>query len=101
MRCEEELPLVQGIMDRFKEEKLAVIVLGFQDTRGNLKESAEAKSLDKIIFAYDTEEEVSKKYGIRLVAASVFIGRDGIVTKRFAGGFNKTELLKETYRILD
>ena len=101
MRCEEELPLVQGIMERFKEKGLAVIVLGFQDTRGNLKESAEAKNLDKIIFAYDIDEEVSGKYGISLVAASVFIDRDGVVTKRFAGGFNKTEMLKETYRILN
>ncbi len=85
----------------FEDDGLVVIGLGFLDTKGAIEQYVDGSGLDKVEFAFDTEKEAAKKYGITLVASSVFIDRDGTVSKRFPGGFNKNEMLKETYRILD
>lgn len=101
MRCAEEFPLVEKVMEKFKDEELTVIALGFQDTRENIKGAIEKKGIEDFIYVYDKDAKVAKQFGIALVAASVFIDRAGIVRKTFPGGFNKSELIKATYKIIN
>lgn len=88
------------MQQRYKEDGLVVIGLGFQDTKSNLINFAKEMKIDDIILAFDTESHAAKKYGISYGAGAVFIKRNGIVSKRFPAGFNEMELLRETYRII-
>ena len=100
MRCKEELPLVERVQKKFKEEGLVVIAIGFKDTRKNIEEEVKQLGLEQLTFGYD-EGEMAKRYGITYVAASVFIDRKGVVSKRLVAGFNEPQLLKEIYRIVN
>ncbi len=101
MRCKEELPLVERVQKKFEEEGLVVLAMGFQDTRANIEEDVENLKLKHITFGYDEGDKVAKKYGITYVAASVFINKKGVVSRRLTTGFNEPQLLKEIYRIVN
>ncbi len=88
------------MQERFKEEGLVAIVLGFQDTRENLINYAKELNVPKLTFVFDIDSDVGKIYDIKYTAAVVFIDKKGIVSKRLSGGFNEPQLLKETYRII-
>lgn len=88
------------MQERFKEEGLHVIVLGFQDTRENLVRYAKELNVPKLTFAFDIDSDAAKLYDIKYTAAVVFIDKKGIVSRRLSGGFNEPELLRNTYRII-
>ncbi|MBI5893462.1 MAG: hypothetical protein HZB79_07415 [Deltaproteobacteria bacterium] len=88
------------MQQRYKEDGLVVIGLGFQDTKNNLTNFTKEMNINDIIFVFDIDGSAAKKYGISYGAGAVFIKRNGIVSKRFPAGFNEMELLRETYRII-
>lgn len=88
------------MQQRYKEDGLVVIGLGFQDTKDNLVRFAKGMNINDVVLALDIDNSASKKYGISYGAGAVFIKKNGIVSKRFPAGFNEMELLRETHRIV-
>jgi len=91
---------VQRTYNRYKENGLMVIGLGFHDAKGALMKFAMDMKMDDTPLVFDTASHAAAKYGISYGAGAVFINRNGIVTKRFIAGFNEKEFLEEVDKIV-
>ena len=91
---------MQRTYNRYKENGLMVIGLGFQDAKNALMKFARDMKMGDMPLVFDTESNAAAKYGISYGAGAVFINRNGIVTKRFIAGFNDKEFLEEVSMII-
>ena len=91
---------MQRTYNRYKENGLMVIGLGFQDAKGALMKFANDMKIGDTPLVFDTASYAAAKYGISYGAGAVFINRKGIVTKRFIAGFNEKEFLEEVDKIV-
>lgn len=91
---------MQRTYTKYKGNGLAVIGLGFKDTKANLVSFAKNMKIDDMLLVFDTESHAAAKYGIVYGAGAVFINRNGIVTKRFIAGFGEKEFLEEVDKIV-
>lgn len=90
---------MKGAYDRHKEAGLTVIGIGIRDTEVNIRKFTEDNGVQWPV-GYDTDDRISKLYGITLGAETVFIDRTGTVKGRFLGGFNEEKLETELRKIL-
>jgi hypothetical protein len=84
---------VKGAEDRFRDEGLKVIWMGFQDGLPQIMNFMEKHDIESSV-AYDDRNMISSQYGIAYGAGLILINKEGIVIKRIPKGFSEDELIK-------
>ncbi len=79
--------------DKYKEEGLKVIWIGFQDKKEKIMEFILKHGIDSSV-GFDKRNLISIEYGIAYGAGLIAINKEGIVVKRIAKGFSEDELIE-------
>ncbi len=79
--------------EKYKEEGLKVIWIGFQDKLEKIKEFILKHGIDSSV-GFDKRNLISIEYGIAYGAGLIAINKEGIVIKRIAKGFSEDELIE-------
>ncbi len=79
--------------EKYKEEGLTVIWIGFQDKLEKIKEFILKHDIDSSV-GFDKRNLISIEYGIAYGAGLIAINKEGIVIKRIAKGFSEDELIE-------
>ncbi len=79
--------------ETFKEAKLKVIWIGFQDKKKNIIEFMTKHDIDSSV-GFDRLNLISTDYGIAYGAGLVAIDKEGIVIKRIPKGFSGEGLIE-------
>jgi len=90
---------VKGAEERFKEEGLKVIWMGFQDGLPQIMNFMEKHDIESYV-AYDDRNMISSQYGIAYGAGLIFIDKEGIVQKRIPKGFSEDELMEKLEEVI-
>jgi predicted butyrate kinase (DUF1464 family) len=84
---------VKRAEEKYKEEGLKVIWIGFQDKLEKIKEFILKHGIDSSV-GFDKRNLISIEYGIAYGAGLIAINKEGIVIKRIAKGFSEDELIE-------
>jgi len=84
---------VKRAEEKYKEEGLKVIWIGFQDKLEKIKEFILKHDIDSSV-GFDKRNLISIEYGIAYGAGLIAINKEGIVIKRIAKGFSEDELIE-------
>ncbi|MBI4844478.1 MAG: redoxin domain-containing protein [Nitrospirae bacterium] len=84
---------MQRVEERFKDDGLKVIWMGFQDGKEQIMNFMTKYDIESSV-AYDDRNLISSQYGIAYGAGLIVINKEGIVTKRIPKGFSEDELVK-------
>jgi predicted butyrate kinase (DUF1464 family) len=84
---------VKRAEEKYKEEGLKVIWIGFQDKLEKIKEFILKHGIDSSV-GFDKRNLISIEYGIAYGAGLIAINKEGIVVKRIAKGFSEDELIE-------
>ncbi len=79
--------------DKYKEEGLKVIWIGFQDKKEKIMEFILKHGIDSSV-GFDKRNLISIEYGIAYGAGLIAINKEGIVIRRIAKGFSEDELIE-------
>ena len=79
--------------EKYKEEGLKVIWIGFQDKKEKIMEFMVKHGIDSSV-GFDKRNLISIEYGIAYGAGLIAINKEGIVIKRIAKGFSEDELIE-------
>ncbi len=79
--------------EKYKEEGLKVIWIGFQDKKEKIMEFMVKHDIDSSV-GFDKRNLISIEYGIAYGAGLIAINKEGIVVKRIAKGFSEDELIE-------
>ncbi len=79
--------------EKYKEEGLKVIWIGFQDKKDKIMEFILKHGIDSSV-GFDKRNLISIEYGIAYGAGLIAINKEGIVIKRIAKGFSEDELIE-------
>ena len=79
--------------EKYKEEGLKVIWIGFQDKKDKIMEFILKHGIDSSV-GFDKRNMISIEYGIAYGAGLIAINKEGIVIKRIAKGFSEDELIE-------
>jgi hypothetical protein len=90
---------VKGAEERFAEERLKVIWMGFQDGKTQIMNFMEKHDIGSSV-AYDDRNMISSQYGIAYGAGLILIDKEGIVQKRIAKGFSEDELIDILQKVI-
>jgi len=93
------VPLVKRLEDRYSNEGLKVIWLGFQDRKDRIIDFMIRHEIESGV-GYDRGNLIASKYGIVYGAGLVVIDRDGIVQKKVPRGFTEDELIRAIEYVL-
>jgi predicted butyrate kinase (DUF1464 family) len=78
---------VKGAEERFREEKLKVIWIGFQDKKEKIMEFMIKHDIDSSV-GFDRRNLIATDYGIAYGAGLIAIDEHGVVIKRIPKGFS-------------
>ncbi len=79
--------------EKYKEEGLKVIWIGFQDKKEKIMEFILKHGIDSSV-GFDKRNLISIEYGVAYGAGLIAINKEGIVIKRIAKGFSEDELIE-------
>jgi hypothetical protein len=83
---------VKSAEEKYREEGLKVIWIGFQDKQEKIMEFMTKHDIDSSV-VFDKRKLISVQYGIAYGAGLIAIDKEGIVTKRIPKGFSEDDLL--------
>jgi len=89
---------VKRAEEKYKDEGLTVLWIGFQDRRDRIRKFAELQGISRA--GFDEGDRVSKAFGIRYGAGVAFVNSGGIVKARMPKGFSSGKLEDNIKRIL-
>ena len=78
---------MKGAEETFREEKLKVIWIGFQDKKEKIMEFMIKHDIDSSV-GFDRRNLIATDYGIAYGAGLIAIDEDGFVIKRIPKGFS-------------
>jgi len=84
---------VKGAEEIFRDAKLKVIWIGFQDQKEKIMEFMTKHDIDSSV-GFDRRNLISIDYGIAYGAGLIVIDKDGIVVKRVPKGFSGEGLIE-------
>jgi peroxiredoxin len=90
---------VKGAYEKYSQEGLQVIGLGFQDSEANIRQYAQKHAMPWPV-GYDMDDRLAKLYGIPFGAGAAFIDREGIIRGFFRWSFDERMLEEELEKIL-
>ena len=79
--------------DTFRESKLKVIWIGFQDKKEKIMEFMVKHDIDSSV-AFDRSNLIATNYGIAYGAGLIAIDKEGMVIKRIPKGFSGEGLIE-------
>ncbi len=97
--CIAEMPLIDEISKRYKEQGLAVLALNMGDSREKAEKFARTLNISYPVLL-DPARITVGKYNIRAVPTTIIIDRRGIARKRVAGEMMQGELEKTVVELL-
>ena len=84
---------------RFKEKGLAVVGVFVQDTEANARRFIEEFGLTFPV-GVDSDLRIANEFRFVGMPLTVFVAKDGTITKRVAGPLPEADLAKEIQRLL-
>jgi len=84
---------VKGAEEAFREAKLKVIWIGFQDKKEKIMEFMVKHDIDSSV-GFDRLNLIATDYGIAYGAGLIAIDKEGIVIKRIPKGFSGEGLIE-------
>jgi cytochrome oxidase Cu insertion factor (SCO1/SenC/PrrC family) len=90
---------VKRLQERYKEQGLTPVWIGFQDRPDKLRGFADNLGIRPV--GYDDRDKVARSYGVSYGAGVIFIDASGIVRKRVAKGFTEAALLEGVALIIN
>ncbi len=94
----EEIPLVQRAEKKYADKGLTVIWIGHQDKVDKLTAYAQKNGIRDYLF--DSDDSMSRKFGMTYGGGLVFINREAIVKARVPKGLSASSLEAELKKIL-
>ena len=91
--CKAEMPDIQALMDRFEEDGLVVFAINNGESFKQAKKFVNEYELDFTAFGLDPSQEVISKYRIVSMPTSIFIDRNGVITKIHGGQATAGQML--------
>jgi thiol-disulfide isomerase/thioredoxin len=82
--CQRELPLLEGLQQRFGPENLKVVAISIEDYETFYKIKKASRSLS-LQFVHDSTGSVARAYGQKAVPHLLVIGKDGRLIRKFVG----------------
>jgi thiol-disulfide isomerase/thioredoxin len=85
--CRAEMPEMQQLYNKYREEGLVIIGIDSSENAGTVKEFLESNGYDWT-FVLDDETRADGAYRVSAIPQHVFIGRDGVITAVHLGGIS-------------
>lgn len=92
--CEEEMPYLQAIDNRYSESGVNVIALNIGEDVFTVGDFLDLNKLDLTVWM-DPNKAVARKYNIAGIPTTVFINGDGIIVKKVVGAFPNENTIAE------
>ena len=90
---------MKRLQEKFKDQQLTPIWIGFQDRPDKLRKFADNLGIRPV--GYDDRDKVARSYGVSYGAGVIFIDASGMVRKRVAKGFTEAALLEGVSLIIN
>lgn len=97
--CVAEMPLLDEISKRYKEQGLAVLALNMGDSREKAEKFAKTLNISYPVLL-DPARITVGKYNIRAVPTTIIIDRRGIAKKRVVGEMTQDQFEKTVVELL-
>jgi|GEM_PF-1948529 len=75
--CKKELPILNSLTDEFAKKKIKIVLVSYQEDIDKALEFLETLNVSKPIVLADPHGWVSKKYAVKSLPWTFFIGADG------------------------
>lgn len=97
--CQAEMPVVDGIAERFKDRGLVVVGVNTSDQPG-LAERFVAKKRVRFSSVFDQENTIARAYGVENLPTLVVVSREGKIVAVRQGVTSESELERIVRRVL-
>lgn len=75
--CKRELPILNSLADEFAKKKIKIVIVGYQEDVDKVMEFLETLKVDKPVILSDPHGWVGRKYSVKGLPMTFFIGSDG------------------------
>ena len=94
--CKHELPVLNSLVDELAEKGIKVIIIGYQEDFDKFDEMLTTLKVDKLLILSDRYGQAGRKYMVRGLPMTFFIGSDGKIKDIIRGELPEIEkVLKE------
>ena len=83
--CMKEIPVLSGIQKKVGTDRLQVVAVNYRESKKMFKSVAEALIDNPIVFSFDANKRVSKKYGVKAIPHMVIVDKHGLVVSQHIG----------------
>ena len=75
--CRQELPIMNSLVDEFRSKGITVVLINAKEDLDTVKELLKELQVDQPIVLRDADGKTGKKYELRFLPTTFFIGADG------------------------
>ncbi len=83
--CKRELPILNSLTDEFAKKKIKIVIVGYQEDVDKVMEFLELLKVDKPLILADPHGWVGRKYSVKGLPMTFFIGSDGKIKEIIPG----------------
>lgn len=83
--CMKEIPMLSSIQKKVGTDDLQVIAISYHESKKLFRQVSKALEDNPMIFSFDKNSKIAKKYGVESIPHMVIVGRDGLVKAKHIG----------------